>query len=134
MEDSFQNRKYFRLIYDEVKNHPDKSSLTSLHGTVLVLGGSVVGWALNSPSRSGFSDVYATHNCFGKHSELNAIRKVRKKIDLTGAVAYNLRVDKCGLVRIAAPCEGCTKLFLDYGIKKCYFSIDPCSIGTWKRT
>jgi deoxycytidylate deaminase len=131
-EGPLKSRKYFRLIFEEVKNHPGKSSLASLHGTVLVRGGSVISCALNSPHRSGFSDIYATHECFGKHSELNAIRKVRKKIDLTGCVAYNLRIDKLGEVRISAPCPGCSKLFLDYGIKKCLFSVDPYSVGVWK--
>lgn len=126
--------KYFRLIYNKVLFHPDRENLTALHGTVLVRGGAVVSLGLNDPGRNCFSDYYATHNSFTIHSELAAIRKVRRKIDLSGCVAYNLRLDKHGEIKMAKPCAGCQKLLADYGIKKCYYSVDGGAVECfWPR-
>lgn len=128
------NHKYFRLIYNRVLNHPNRCNLAALHGTVIVRGGAVVSLGLNDPGRNCFSDYYATHSAFTIHSELAAIKKVRRKIDLSGCVAYNLRLDKHGEVRMAKPCLGCQKLLADYGIKKCYYSVDGRSIDCfWPR-
>lgn len=129
---ALRSHKYFRLIWNIILNHPHRDDLTALHGTVLVRGGSVVSWGINNPGRSSFSDYYATHNCFTIHSELAAIRKVRSKIDLTGCVAYNLRLDKHGRIRMSHPCPGCQRLLLDYGIKRCYFTTDSGSVEVMK--
>jgi deoxycytidylate deaminase len=128
----YQTHKYYRIVYEMVKNHPDTKALCALHGSVLVRGGKILSIGLNDPGRSAFSDSYATHACFTRHAELNAIRSVRKKIDLTGAVCYNIRVDKWGKVRLSAPCKGCQQLLIDYGIKKCYFSVSDTEMGCWK--
>lgn len=133
MEDpALRRHKYFRLVYDMILEHPDRDDLTALHGTILVRGGNPISLALNSPRRTEFSDHYATHASYTIHSELNAVRRARKKIDLTGCVAYNLRLDKNGLVRLSAPCPGCTKLFMDYGIKKCFYSTNSGEIECLK--
>jgi deoxycytidylate deaminase len=98
----FQSHKFYRLIFDQIRNHPFK----------------------NEPGKCGFSESYAYHPGFTRHAELNAIKKVRRKIDLTGAVCYNLRIDKNGEIRMSKPCPSCEKLLLNYGFKKVYFSTE----------
>lgn len=121
---SLRNHKFYRLIYDEVLNHPNKDALSSLHGTVIVRGGSVLSWAINQPGKCAFSESYAYHGGMTIHSELNAIKKIRRKIDLTGAVCYNLRLCKYGTVKISKPCCSCERLLMNYGFKKVYHTTD----------
>jgi deoxycytidylate deaminase len=120
----FQSHKFYRLIFDQIRNHPFKKNLTALHGSLITKGGSVISWGLNEPGKCGFSESYAYHPGFTRHAELNAIKKVRRKIDLTGAVCYNLRIDKNGEIRMSKPCPSCEKLLLNYGFKKVYFSTE----------
>lgn len=135
MEDpplTIRDHKYFRLIFEDVMNHPKKDDLTALHGTIIVRGGSVLSKGLNDPGRNMFSDFYKTHENYTIHSELAAIKKIRSKIDLSGCVAYNLRLDKHGRVRIAKPCSGCQRLLADYGLKKCFYTTDGASVECWR--
>ena len=120
----FRNHKFFRLIYDEIIDHPFKDKLTALHGSVIVRGGSVISWALNDPGKCGFSESYAYHPGFQRHSELNAIKKARRKTDLTGCSMFNLRIDKYGIPRMSKPCPSCESLLLNYGFKKCFYSTE----------
>lgn len=129
---NLSQHKFFRLMWNDIVNHPHKATLAFLHGTVLVRGGKVLSIGYNSPFRCGFSDKYATHKDFNIHSELAAVRAVRKKIDLTGAAAYNLRLDRSGNPKISAPCRGCATMFLDYGIRKCYYSTDTGLVDVLK--
>lgn len=131
---NFETHKYYRLIYEMVKNHPFTRQLSALHGSVIVRGGSILSVGLNNPGRCSLSDHYAYHLGYTKHAELNAIKNVnlRKNPDLSGSVMYNLRLDKMGNIRLSAPCIGCQKLLLDHGIKKCYFSMEGGQIGAWK--
>lgn len=121
---TLRNHKFYRLIYDDVLNHPFKKQLSALHGSVIIKGGNVISCALNHPGKCGFSEHYAYHGGMTIHSELNAIKKVRRKIDLTGAVCYNLRIDKHGEVRMSKPCPSCEKLLANYGFKRCVFTDD----------
>lgn len=129
---NLSRHKYLRLIWEQVLDHQHKDILSFYHGTVLVRGGSVLSIGFNSPHRCGFSDHYAPHSASNIHSELSAIRACRKKIDLTGAVAYNLRRNLTGSVRLAKPCPGCMRLLVDYGIKKCYYTTDTGDLACIK--
>jgi deoxycytidylate deaminase len=127
-----RNHRIYRLIYDEVFNHPSKRELASLHGSVICRGGSILSIGYNSPRANSFSENYAQHPGWTRHSELSAIQKVRRKIDLNGCVMYNLRIDKNGLIRNSRPCGGCEKLLIDYGIKKVFFSTENGKIDFLK--
>lgn len=127
-----RTHKFFRLVYDDVVNHPFKNELNSLHGTVIVRGGAVLSWAINHPGKCGFSEAYSYHAGFTTHSELNAIKKVRRKIDLTGAVCYNLRIDKHGRTRISKPCPSCERLLMNYGFKKVFYTEENGSLVCMK--
>jgi deoxycytidylate deaminase len=127
-----RSHKLYRLIYDDVVNHPFRDELCSLHGTVIVRGGSVLSVALNHPGRSAFSDSYSYHAGFTIHSELNAIKKVRRKIDLTGASCYNLRIDKHGQIKTSKPCPSCERLLINYGFKKVHHTTDSGELATMK--
>ncbi len=128
----FRHHKFYRLIYNPILFHPYRDDLCALHGSVLVKGGSVISWALNEPTRCGMSNYYATHDGFVQHSELLAIKKVRKKIDLRNCVMYNLRIDKNGGIKMSKPCAGCQHLLCDYGIQKCYYSTEEQTIEVIK--
>lgn len=128
----FRSHKFFRLIYDRIVHHPHKNDLTALHGSVIAKGGSVITWALNHPGRCGFSDHYAYHEGFTTHSELHAIKKVRKKIDLTGCSMFNLRIDRHGKIRISKPCSSCEVVLARYGFKKVFYSTEEGSMDCMK--
>lgn len=131
-EVDFRSHKFFRLIYEPIIHHPFKKQLTALHGSVIVRGGSVLSWALNNPGKCGFSEHYAYHDGFTIHSELNAIKKVRNKIDLTGCTMFNLRLSKHGEIRMSKPCQSCERLLARYGFKKVIYSTDSGNIDCMK--
>lgn len=128
----FRYHKFFRLIYEPIIHHPHRDNLTALHGSVIVRGGSVLSWALNHPGRCGFSNFYAYHENFTTHSELHAIKKVRKKIDLTGSSIFNLRINKHGEIRMSKPCPSCEIVLARYGFKKAFYSTDCGNICSMK--
>lgn len=96
--------------------------------SMIVSGGRVLSIASNGRKRTGFVDAYYAQHC-NSHSELAAIRNVRKKVDLRGAKIYVVRVKRNRTVALARPCEMCQELLRSYGINRAFYSIGPDEFG-----
>lgn len=55
------------------------------------------------------------------HAEIDAIRKCNKD-DLIGASIYVYREDGTGLLRMCKPCEACSELLKQCGLKTIYYT------------
>jgi deoxycytidylate deaminase len=62
------------------------------------------------------------------HAEIDALRKIKRSVDLSNAELYVVRIGTEGMgnpLKMSKPCEGCSKAILKSGIKKTYYSWSP---------
>jgi deoxycytidylate deaminase len=99
-----------------------RSNLVQRHGCLIV----------NSQTdeilSSGFNHTYIhMYHKFSCHAEYDALRKVKKNIDLANSEMYVVRIGGVRLasdtdLKMSKPCEGCKKLILRANIGRVYYS------------
>lgn len=95
-------------------------------GAALVRGGSLYGVSTNryrnDPRTGPYSGV-------SWHAEEMLLRQCG---DAEGATLYVARVTKSGLVGLAKPCDRCTEMIIDAGLKRVVWTtphgLDSCSV------
>lgn len=97
-----------------------KSNLQQRHGCVIVSS------QTSEILSTGYNHTYI-HLChrFSCHAEYDALRKIKKDIDLSNAEMYIVRIGKESMgnpLKLSRPCEGCTRLILKANIGKVYYS------------
>lgn len=103
---------------------------------IIVRGGSVVSVGYNKSNTNSFVEHFADrvkgkrNFCVSTHAEMDAILRVRNKIDLTGCkifVARKKLIDHSpGMAR---PCAICEEVLRSYGIKRAFYTIDTEHYG-----
>lgn len=102
-----------------------QTELTAFHCAILVSGGAVISVGMNKHKLNGFVTAYAHHpDVQTIHAEVDAILRVRKKIDLTGCKIFIAKLGRNGEVGNSAPCDMCRGALKSYGIKRAYYTID----------
>jgi len=94
------------------------SSLPHQHGSVIVERdtGRIIS--------SGFNHIYIFNDrVWTIHSEVHALRQVRKGTKLKNCVMYNVSIGNSGVLRISKPCVNCNKALTKAGIEAVYFTI-----------
>lgn len=90
---------------------------------IIVKGGKIISVGRNKPKMNSYIKNRAHHeNCATIHAEIDAIFKVRRKIDLRGSDIYVARITKLGDHGMAAPCPMCMNTIKNYGIKRIYYT------------
>ena len=89
---------------------------------VIVKGGKLLSVGYNRPLTNGLTEHYkVAEYCSTTHAEVDAVIKVRNKIDLTGAKMYVARImyrnNEFGLSR---PCEMCNAVLEAYKFKRVF--------------
>lgn len=98
-----------------------KSSYKHKIGAVVISGGSVLSKGYNQIRHSKhLKDHIAWDESL--HAERDALRKVKHKDSLVGAVLFVYREHRNGAPAVALPCSSCFKMIKNTGIKKIYFS------------
>lgn len=127
--------KFLRLAIKECVSHKFEDLLQCNLAAVIVRGGSVLSVGFNNTSRNSFVQYLSDFDLSGKpfintHAEVDAILKVRNKIDLTGCKIYVARY-KPGQKEIgmARPCATCSIVLKRYGISRAYYTIDENHYG-----
>ena len=92
--------------------------MTQRHGCVIVKDGEIVSKGYNHAGK---------HLChtFSYHSEVDALRKVKRNVDLSTAEMYVVRIgsERMGTpLKFSRPCLGCTEAILKAGVGKVYYS------------
>ncbi len=98
-----------------------KSSARNTHGAVVVKGGRVIGTGYNRNRNHPMivSPEHIKTNC-SIHAEESAIRDAG--YDVKNAVIYVARVNKHGEDRDSKPCQRCSALIEESGIKRIIYT------------
>lgn len=107
------------------------------HAAIIIRGGNVVGWGINSLKahpmaikRSVFNRRSRDlDNIFTIHAEMAAIRSVKNKELLHGATLVVGRYSECWGEMFSCPCETCAFYIEKYKIHKVIYSSNP---GEWR--
>ncbi len=125
MDDGLSGFRYMERAIKIAKRHPYEKHLTSWHACVIVKGGCIVSEGVNKSKSNMFIKIHEVKDFTNIHAECDAILRARKKIDLTGARAYVVRIlkDKKTLA-MSKPCPLCQERLKAYGISKVYFTTE----------
>lgn len=131
-KDSTERQNYF---LNKAAQLAIRSNLNHRHGCVVVNGqtNEIISTGFNHTSEHMF-------HSFSMHAEIDALRKIKKNVDLTTAEMYVVRIGPESLgnpLKLSKPCEGCAKQILKVSIGKVYYSwsdidYDPKSINKYK--
>lgn len=117
--------RYIKTAIDRIKEDEFHPRLVAHLGAVIVKGGKVVSVGRNRPKMNAYIKSMAPHeNCSSVHAEIDAIFKVRRKIDLRGCDMYVARITKNGIHGLAAPCTMCMRTIQRYGIKRVFYTVE----------
>lgn len=83
------------------------------HGAVIILGGTILATATNSPK-----PIIPGTSC-SIHAECAAIKRASRGV--RGAELYVARASN-GVVALSKPCKKCRAALKEAGIKRCYYS------------
>ena len=123
--------KNFKTCFDVLTSR-DRGWLEYSLAAAIVSGGRVLSVGMNKQKFNSIIDVFKTNEWSNIHAEVDAILRVRNKIDLTGSKIYVARMTVDGDIRNAMPCEMCVNILRTYGIKRAIYTIDDSSYGVLK--
>lgn len=108
-----------------------RSNISQRHGCLIV--DSHTGEVLSS----GYNHV-CTRMChkFSMHAECDALRKIKKDIDLANAEMYVVRIGPESLgnpLRMSQPCEGCARLIQKANVGRVFYSWSYMEINAKNR-
>lgn len=114
------NERQF-IFFKKAAQHAYRSNLTQRHGCVVVLNDEIIS--------TGFNHTYVhLYHKFSLHAEVDALRKIKRNVDLSNAELYVVRIgpeSKGSPLRMSKPCDGCEKIIFKSKVGKVYYSIDP---------
>lgn len=117
--------KFLRKAFLIALEHPHRDEVISLHCAIIVKGGKILSIGINKPKRNMFVDLNAHHPGCTIHAEVDAVNKIRRKIDLTGTKIFVAKAKKSnGKPGISKPCPMCQLILDKYGIKKIQYTIE----------
>ena len=95
-----------------------RSSLNQRHGCIVVLNDEIIsiGW-----NHNGFNSC----ELFSIHAEMDALRKIKRSVDLSSAEMYVVRIGSVNTgspFKLSKPCELCARGILNRNIGKIYYS------------
>lgn len=130
-------KKYLKLALKMCLKHEYDPRLGYNLCCVLVRGGTIISVGYNDINKNSYVDYlsmsdpdgYRRKGFINQHSEVSAILKARKKIDLTGCDAYVVRSKPSGGVGMARPCNLCQIALGSYGIKRAIYTITDNEFG-----
>ena len=104
----------------------------------IVRGGSVLSVGFNSLKLNRFienslvqANMHGMHH-LGTHAEVDAVLKIRAKVDLTGTKIFVARVRPGGELGMAKPCRLCQHILGRYGVVRAVYSIDDRTYGVMR--
>lgn len=116
--------KHIQTAIKRIKENEFNPNLCAHMSAIIVKGGKIVSIGRNKPKMNTYIKNRAHHeNCASIHAEIDAIFKVRRKIDLKGCDMYVARITKHGDHGMAAPCPMCMRTIERYGIKRVFYTL-----------
>jgi deoxycytidylate deaminase len=129
--------RFLEMAKQNALNHTYDDTLDYRLCAVIVSGGRILSVGFNKRSRNSFVLHFqkgVRDHCQATHAEQDAILRARKKVDLTGAKIYVVRIGGHGMNTLAMsrPCVMCENILYRYGITRAYYSIDENHYGEMK--
>ena len=131
--------KYLKMATSYANSHSYHSNIDYHLSAVIVKGGKPISVGYNKHNTNAFVEHYtdiARGNgrdfCLSTHAEMDAVLKIRGKIDLRGTKIFVSRIKKIGGVGMARPCHICQHVLYNYGIRKAYYTIDDNTFGVMR--
>jgi len=109
-------------------------------GAVITRGGSIISVATNTYGTDPYT-LARTENGYvdSVHAEVNAIMRVRHKVDLDGTKMWVVRLTKPNpdlltdsMIALAEPCNVCKNVIMRHGIRRVYYTIDEQTTACWR--
>jgi deoxycytidylate deaminase len=97
-----------------------RSNLVQRHGCVVV--NSQTGEIISTGYNHTYIHMYHKYSC---HAEYDALRKLKRTMDLSNAEMYIVRIGPESLgnpLKLSRPCDGCTKLILKANVGRVFYS------------
>lgn len=117
--------RYVKFALNKLKQRQPDPRLTANVGAVIARGGRILSIGQNKPKMNVYTMQNAHHEfCVSIHAEIDAILRIRRKVDLRGATIYVVRLKKNGETGVATPCKMCSRAIVDHGIKRIFYTVD----------
>lgn len=130
--------RYFEFARQSAMAHNYDESMDYRLCAVIVSGGRILSVGFNKRLKNSFVLHFqkgVRDHCQAMHAEQDAIHRVRKKIDLTGAKIYVVRLGgskDASHLAMSRPCPMCENVLYRYGITRAFYSIDEDHFGEMK--
>ena len=124
--------RFFKIALRALNDAERDTRLSAWLGVAIVKGSIVIGTGTNRFGENSYVRMmWPKHrtSCRSVHAEINAIFKVRRKIDLRGSRMYIVRKTCTGEMKMARPCGMCMDALSSYGFAEVAYTMDD---GSWK--
>lgn len=126
------NEAISRLL-EHYEKEIDTNLLSSFHCALIYAGGRLLSTGFNRQKTNSFVTTFAHHEFVQSiHAEVDAILRVRKKIDLRGTKMYVAKVGRTPVIGDSRPCPMCFEALQLYGIKKVIYTVGSESFASEK--
>jgi deoxycytidylate deaminase len=116
--------KFLGIAKRQVRNHNFNSNLASYHCAVIVSGGKVLSIGFNDFGSTKLQESKKHRHCNSVHAEVRALLQLKNREDARGSRIYVARINKNGQYAISAPCDVCSEILTEMGVKSATFTID----------
>ncbi len=112
--------RFFRTALKAIDESGWDPRLEAWVGAVIVKGGAVLGTGVNKREANSYTTlpwlVRLRPHCASLHAEVDAVCRLRRRVDLTGCRMYVARMTRDRRTANARPCDLCTAVLRKYGL------------------
>ena len=106
------------IFLNKAAQYAERSTLNQRHGCVVVINDEIIstGWNHNYMCSCQVCSI---------HAEMDALRKIKRNVDLTCAEMYVVRIgppSKGSPLKLSKPCESCTRGIIHRNLGKVFYS------------
>lgn len=116
--------KFLEIAKRQVRNHNFNTNLASYHCAVIVSGGKILSVGFNDFGSAKLQESKKHRHCNSVHAEVRALLQLKNREDARGSRIYVARINKNGHYAISAPCDVCSEILAEMGVKSATFTID----------
>jgi deoxycytidylate deaminase len=129
--------RFLEFAKQQALSHTYDESLDYRLCAIIVGGGRILSVGFNKRCKNSFVWHFQKgirDHCQATHAEMDAILRIRKKVDLTGCKLFVVRMGGHGGEKysMARCCSMCEHVLYRYGITRAYYSIDEDHFGEMK--
>jgi deoxycytidylate deaminase len=121
-------KRLLEMAWKFARNHEFNPDMGFRHCAIVAQGSKVLGVGYNrhgwsSKQNGRYSARKMNENCCTVHAEVDALLKVSNRDDIRGSTVYVVRINKKNELAMSKPCEMCSQILKEHGVKRAFFSI-----------